>query len=323
MMSTEYLSDSSRYQCIKFAGSRFVVFRSAEASATVWDLDGKKEHGKMEWLPGGQQVRGRIESSHNGSSVASLTSHGTNTAIKLWSMDPFRCMAEFTRPPQHSDYATAFALLGDGKAILGTIDGQLEVWDLSQGQTAAVLPTIMSVCWRKSHTGAIQVVKSGPSAPSAVLSGSLDKTIKLWDLRSDSCVRTMEVGYSVTSMGMDANARVALSNEGIRTAKLWDLGSGKCLSVVSDPDKGPGSFDIPRVAMQESGEAFLCRSGSCVTAWHTSCTSQPIMKAATAPVAGSSAEITTTGDFSRVGLAHTLFPKMQHGDFRCEIEVWT
>jgi len=65
------------------------------------------------------------------------------------------------------------------------------------------------------------------------LSGSLDKTLKLWDIESGQRVRTFE-GHAecVTSVSLSADGRLALSGSADNTLKLWDVGSGQCLRTL-------------------------------------------------------------------------------------------
>jgi WD40 repeat protein/serine/threonine protein kinase len=67
------------------------------------------------------------------------------------------------------------------------------------------------------------------------LSGSYDTTLKLWDLRSATCLRTFR-GHTdgVSSVALGARDRLALSGakEFDRTLKLWDVADGSCLRTL-------------------------------------------------------------------------------------------
>ena len=61
------------------------------------------------------------------------------------------------------------------------------------------------------------------------VSGSQDKTLKLWDVKSGECPRTFE-GHTetVTSVTFSVDDRFVLSGSEDKTLKLWDTRSGEC-----------------------------------------------------------------------------------------------
>jgi WD40 repeat protein/serine/threonine protein kinase len=98
------------------------------------------------------------------------------------------------------------------------------------------------------------------------LSGSLDETLKLWDLASGLCLRTIE-GHSgyVRSVGLSDDGRLALSahdielspliaSRGRRTLQLWDVATGRCLGVFEGHSSGVGAACI-------GGDGRLALSG--------------------------------------------------------------
>ena len=102
------------------------------------------------------------------------------------------------------------------------------------------------------HTSIVRDIKVA-AAGNMALSGSCDRTVRLWDLRtSGACVRTME-GHSnwVSSVDMDGHCRTAVSGSEDKTVKRWDLGSGRCTETY----EFGGS--VRDVVMHESGCSFL------------------------------------------------------------------
>ena len=66
-----------------------------------------------------------------------------------------------------------------------------------------------------------------------VVSGSRDKTIKLWNLDTGECLRTL-LGHmdSVCAVAFSADSRRALSGSQDKTLRLWDLDTGLCLRTL-------------------------------------------------------------------------------------------
>jgi WD40 repeat protein len=69
-----------------------------------------------------------------------------------------------------------------------------------------------------------------------IVSGSEDKTVKVWDPESGDCVRTLEGHYDkVTSvaMGHFGGRDVIVSGSEDKTVKMWDLESGDCVKTLN------------------------------------------------------------------------------------------
>jgi WD40 repeat protein len=61
-----------------------------------------------------------------------------------------------------------------------------------------------------------------------VLSGSWDKTMKLWEVSSGRAIRTFQGhSWTVTSVAFSPDGRYALSGSNDKTLKLWEVSSGR------------------------------------------------------------------------------------------------
>ena len=60
-----------------------------------------------------------------------------------------------------------------------------------------------------------------------------DHTLKLWEVRSGKCLRTLE-GHSgaVWACGFSPDGRLLVSGSDDHTLKLWEVRSGKCLRTL-------------------------------------------------------------------------------------------
>jgi WD40 repeat protein len=71
-------------------------------------------------------------------------------------------------------------------------------------------------------------------------SGSSDQTIKLWNIHSGECLRTLQ-GHTnrVQSVALSPDGKILASGSYDETIKVWDVKSGKCLkTLVNKPYEG-------------------------------------------------------------------------------------
>jgi WD40 repeat protein len=78
----------------------------------------------------------------------------------------------------------------------------------------------------RTLTGHTIYVKSVAFSPNGrfALSGSLDKTLRLWDLKTGECLRTL-TGHTggVSSVAISPEGRFALSGSWDKTLRLWEF----------------------------------------------------------------------------------------------------
>ena len=230
---------------------RLFLYPAADLkSLVVWDMErqqtlGQLGHGYEDDPVRFVAVRG---------SLAVSCQRSGPTKARVWSLETMQCTA--TLPAVPGD-ATNSVCCMDGRVLLGQSNGIVELWDVSANAPVALANL-------EGHTLELNDVKA-PAAGSMVLSGSDDRTMRLWDIRTvNGCVRTME-GHAeaVWSVDMDGHCRTAVSGSGDKKVKLWDLGSGRCTETYEGHDD-----EVADVVMHESGSSFISSEFPCiVNAW--------------------------------------------------------
>jgi WD domain, G-beta repeat len=106
------------------------------------------------------------------------------------------------------------------------------------------------------HTDVVLSVAFSPGGET-VLSGSGDKTLKLWDIVNGRALRSF-TGHTdrVRSVAISPNGRTALSGSEDKSLKLWDIASGRELRSFAGHE-----YIVNSVAISPDGQTAL--SGSC------------------------------------------------------------
>jgi WD40 repeat protein len=147
----------------------------------------------------------------------------------------------------HRDAINAVAVTPDGRrAVSGSIDRTLRLWDLETGQTLRML---------EGHTDSVRAVAVTPDGRHA-LSGSEDRTLRLWDLGTGQTLRTL-AGHNraIRAVAVMPDGRRAVSSSLDRTLRLWDLEAGQTIRTF----KGH-TGSVRAVAVTQDGRRIL--SGS-------------------------------------------------------------
>jgi WD40 repeat protein len=130
----------------------------------------------------------------------------------------------------HTGAVTAVAVTPDGRrAVSGSLDNTLLVWDLKSGETERAL---------EGHGGVVRAVAVTRDGRRAV-SGSGDSSLQVWDLESGQMVLTLK-GHrrEVDGVAVTPDGRHAVSASEDQTLRVWDLKSGKTVRTLKGHTAG-------------------------------------------------------------------------------------
>ena len=114
----------------------------------------------------------------------------------------------------------------------------------------------------KGHHDSVHCLDVSPNARLA-LSGSADKTLRLWDVATGRCVRVFE-GHTETVLAtcINASAQMAISSSIDGTVRVWDIASGRCVRVI---EEHKGSIDA--LCLSRCGRFGLSADGQTIYIW--------------------------------------------------------
>ena len=82
------------------------------------------------------------------------------------------------------------------------------------------------------HSDWVESVAYSPDG-TKIISGSDDKTVKIWDANTGECLKTLE-GHSnyVNSVAYSPDGSKIISGSNDDTVKIWDANTGQCLKTL-------------------------------------------------------------------------------------------
>ena len=64
-----------------------------------------------------------------------------------------------------------------------------------------------------------------------IVSGSLDTSIRVWDVETGNCLHTL-IGHQSLTSGMELKDNILVSGNADSTVKVWDITTGQCLQTL-------------------------------------------------------------------------------------------
>jgi len=130
------------------------------------------------------------------------------------------------------------------------------ILDAVTGSQTAVLP---------GHTETVTSLTFSSDGTS-LISGSHDKTVKLWDVQTGGNVKTF-YGHTgaVQSVSISVDHTTIASGSGDKTIRLWDIQTGECCQIIEQQDWVHCVMFSPT-----NPKTFISTSGSTIQQWDIS-----------------------------------------------------
>ncbi|CAG8462012.1 13455_t:CDS:2 [Ambispora leptoticha] len=216
----------------------------ADLTIKVWDL--QNEYKCVKTLYGHDHSVSSVSFLPSGDFIVSAS---RDKSIKLWEFASGFCKKTFTG---HLEWVRSVTPSEDGKWLVTSSNDQTSrLWEVSTGECkmefrghdhvveCAIFAPIIAYPYIRELAGLEKDSKANSSKDQQlpaqyVVTGSRDKTIKLWD-PTGQCIKTL-VGHDnwVRGLVFHPTGKYLLSASDDKTIKIWDIKTGRCTKTLSD-----------------------------------------------------------------------------------------
>jgi WD40 repeat protein len=178
-----------------------------------------------------------------------LASGSKDKIVKMWSLETGKEIYSFK---SHTDDVLSVAFSPDGKLLASSAGGNdktIKILQLAENK-------VKTLTGHSDWFGGITSLAFSPDGKT-LISGSQDKTIKLWNLETSQEIKTLS-GHSdhICSVAYSPNGQILASASKDKTVKLWSVASGEEISSVKCTDSV-----IYSIAFSPDGKILAAGSG--------------------------------------------------------------
>jgi WD40 repeat protein/tRNA A-37 threonylcarbamoyl transferase component Bud32 len=161
------------------------------------------------------------------------------------------CQRELLKLSHGSDPLNGIAFHPSERWLACGAGNDVQIWDLNTGQEVVAL---------KGHSATvfgIAISRDGERLASA----SLDKTVKVWDLKTRKTLLTLAGEARLHSVAFSPDGKRIAAGEVTSTVRLWDSHSGRQLYTL------PADYCYPSVAFSPDGKRLAAANANNAKLW--------------------------------------------------------
>ena len=162
---------------------------------------------------------------------AKLFSTSLDKSIRAWRVADGTPAGQIDAPaPQY-----ALTIVGDGSQLAaGGADHVIRIWAVPQpAAPAAVAPATAPLRELAGHTQPVTSLATLPTAPTQIVSGSLDQSVRVWNTVDGKTLREIFHGGPVAAVAVRPDGARFASAGLNNIAKLWCAADGKLVAALS------------------------------------------------------------------------------------------
>lgn len=173
---------------------------------------------------------------------ALMASGSIDKTVKIWNFSDKSC----TTLRGHTNWVNSVRIDTASRTVLSASDDMtVRLWDLDSktcirvfeghvGQVQQVIPIILSHDFSEPNENLPPVFPQGnrKAPPTHILTAALDSTMKVWEVSTGRCVKTL-FGHVEGIWAVAADTLRLVSGAQDRMVKVWDVRTGKCQRTVT------------------------------------------------------------------------------------------
>ncbi|XP_071545289.1 guanine nucleotide-binding protein subunit beta-2 [Panulirus ornatus] len=237
----------NKVNSVHFSGdSRHLVSGSLDGKLIIWDI---YTGNKTQIIPLMSSWVMSVAFAPSGNFVASGGMDNQCTVHDLNNRDSTGAAKIARELAGYEGFLSSMRFLDDANLITGSGDMKVLHWDVQAGKKVTEF---------FGHSGDVATMSLAPDS-SCFVTGSVDRTIKLWDLRDTKTCKQTFWGHTsdVNSVCFHPSGFCVGSGSEDKTARMWDIRSDQQLAEYKPPTPNSG---FTCCGLSSSGRYIMCGS---------------------------------------------------------------